>query len=60
MRRSKGASRFSSVNLNSLVASCYQHPCQVSQVPGEVKMATAFVVKREAFMQSVFYQIAIR
>jgi hypothetical protein len=47
-------SRFSSVNVNSLWAFCYQYPCQVSQIPGEGRTAIAVVLKREAIMQHSF------
>jgi hypothetical protein len=47
-------SRFSSVNVNSLWAFCYQYPCQVSQIPGEDRTAIALVLKREAIMEHSF------
>jgi len=38
------------------VAFCDQLPCQVSQVSGEIRMATAFAVNREAVTKRAFHQ----
>src|SRR4029453_5034681 len=54
-RRSRAASGLSSVRIAPTVF-CYQHPCQVSQVPREIKMDMTLVVKREAVTKRAFHQ----
>ena len=56
MRRSKAGSRLSSANLHPLWPFVISIRAKFPKVPSEIRMATAFAVKREALTKRAFYE----